>query len=373
MKRTAAGWIIILGVFCALTAPAQTGVWSTNIASISSRAFGAAATVGGKVYLVGGGNYSCGVNSTLQAYDPATNVWVTLASMPTPRYEFGAAELNGQLYAIAGNPGCGSPASAIRAVEAYDPGSNLWSSKALLPTGSWGAGVASANGKIYVIGGFTNYVYCYDPGSNSWSLKAPVPSPFAFGEVAVVNGLIYVIGIGGAGPQAGVYAYNPVADSWTVKASMPTARYACAGAAVNGIIYVAGGYNSTGVVATVEAYNPALDTWSTVTPLPFRLWAASAAAINGTLYVMGGLDVNNATLGSVEAFTPPTSITAIKMYAGLTLSGPVGSTNRIDFTASLAATNWTVLTNLVLPASPYLFIDTNSPNSATRFYRAVQQ
>jgi len=303
--------IVILGAFTiglfSFPSFGQNGVW-TNVAAISPRGFGAAATIGGKIYMVGGGTYSCGVNSLLQAYDPATNVWVNLANMPTPRYEFGAAELNGLLYAIAGNPGCGSAASAKRDVEAYNPVSNSWSSKALLPTGSWGASVASANGKIYVIGGFTNYVYCYDSVGNSWSLKTPLPVPsHGFGAVAVVNGIIYVIG--GSGPQSSVYAYDPVADSWTVKASMPTARDTCAGAALNGIIYVAGGNSSTGVVATVEAYNPALNTWSTVTPLPSRVYAASAATVNGTLYVMGGLDVNNSTVGNVAAFTPSQSLT----------------------------------------------------------------
>jgi len=229
------------------------------------------------------------------------------------------------------------------------------------------------NGKLYVFDGSANYVYCYDPGSNGWSLKTPSPAQASFGAVAVVNGLIYIIGAGGAGPQAGVYAYNPVADSWATKASMPTARYGCAGAAVNGIIYVAGGYSNTGAVATVEAYNPATDAWTTVTPLPFQVWGASAAVVNGTLYVIGGFDVSNATIGSVEAFTPATSINAINVYAGLTLMGMVGTTNRIDFKNDLAAANWTVLTNLVLPSSPYLFIDINSPNSTKGFYRVVQQ
>jgi hypothetical protein len=61
------------------------------------------------------------------------------------------------------------------------------------------------------------------------------------------------------------------------------------------------------------------------------------------------------------------------MYAGLTLIGTVGSTNRIDFKNDLAASNWTALTNLVLPSSPYLFFDTSSPNATKRFYRVVQQ
>ena len=168
-------------------------------------------------------------------------------------------------------------------------------------------------------------------------------------------------------------AYNPATDSWAVKASMPTPRSFCTGTAINGIIYVAGGYNNTGTVATVEAYNPATDNWSTVAPLPFRLWSASAAAVNRTLYVMGGFNPNNATLASVEAFTVNTSIVGISTYAGLTLAGSVGSTNRIDYKNNLAATNWNVLTNLILPASPYLFIDTTPATAAGRFYRVVEQ
>jgi N-acetylneuraminic acid mutarotase len=348
---------LILGLF-SFTSFGQNGVW-TNVAAISPRGFGGAATVNGKVYMVGGGNYSCNVYSTLQAYDAVANGWVTLANMPTPRYEFGAAELNGLLYAIGGNPGCGSAGQAKRDVEAYNPVSNTWSTKALLPTGSWGASVASANGKIYVFDGFANYVYCYDPASNTWSLKTPLPAPRAFAAVAVVNGIIYVIG--GSGPQSSVYAYDPMADSWTVKASMPTARDTCAGAALNGIIYVAGGNSSTGVVATVEAYNPVTDTWSAVTPLPYRVYAASAAAANGKLYVMGGLDVGNGTIGSVEMFTPSSpGLTNIVVTPANPIIG-VGTNQQFTATGNYADGSSHVLTN----GSPNAIWSSSSPAVAS--------
>ncbi len=375
-------YIVLLRIylcFCALlvaffgfSAHGQDGIWSAGLAPISARALGAAASVAGKVYMVGGGNYSCGVTSALQAYDPVANTWTSLPSMPTARYELGATELNGQLYALAGNPGCGSAGNAIRAVEAFDPLANSWSSKAPLPSGSWDPSVLSVNGQIYVIGGFGNTAYAYDSIANSWSTKTPSPQSFSAGASAVVKGIIYVLG-GSQGSQAAVQAYNPATDTWTTKTSMPTPRSSCAGAALNGFIYVIGGHSSTGAVSTVEAYNPAADTWSTVTPLPYRVWAASAAAFNGTLYVMGGFDVNNSTVGTVVAFTPQTSIAALSLYAGLTIAGPVGSSNRIDYKSDLAATNWTALYSFVLPASPWLFMDTNSAGSAKRFYRVMQQ
>jgi len=379
---TILGWLALAALLSLNLQPAtvhaQTGAWITNLATVMPRAQGAAATVGGKVYMVGGGNYSCGVYPTLQAYDPASNIWNNLAPMPTARYEVGVAELNCLLYAIGGNPGCGS--SGLSAVEAYNPGSNSWSTLAPLPTGLAQPGVVSANGKIYAIGGWSHNgivvysVYCYDPAANSWSLKTPIPVEFVScgGAAVAVNGIIYAIGtINASGQCQGVYAYDPVADAWTAKTSMPTARSGCAAAEVHGIIYVAGGYTSSGTSATVEAYNPATDSWSTVTPLPFPLYTASAAAANGTLYVMGGYDVSFSTVGSVEAFSP--NFLAINMYPGLTIYGQIGSTYEIDCCNNLSISNWTALTTMVLSNSPCLYIDTNSTYFSHRFYRAVQQ
>ena len=288
----------LLTPFLAFTSLGQDGKWTAGLPPITARALGAAATVAGKVYMVGGGNYSCGVTPALQAYDPVANSWTNLPNMPTARYEFGATELDGQLYAIAGNPGCGSAAGAIRAVEVFDPLANSWSTRAPLPSGSWDPSVTSVNGKIYVIGGFGNTVYAYDPIANSWSTNPPSPQNFSAGASVVVDGIIYLLG-GSQGSQAAVQAYNPATHTWTTRTSMPTPRSSCAGAALNGLIYVIGGLTSTGAVSTVEAYDPAADTWSTVTALPYRVWAASAATLNGILYFMGGFDISNNTIGTV--------------------------------------------------------------------------
>jgi N-acetylneuraminic acid mutarotase len=298
------------------TVSGQTGVWTAK-APMSPRALGAAATVSNVVYMIGGGDYSCGTVSTAEAYNPGSNAWSTLTSMPTARYELCAAELNGLVYAIEGNPGCGSAGQAMSIVQAYNPVANTWTTRASLPAGGWGAGAASVNGKIYVIGGFSPSVYCYDPVTNGWSAKTPAPDTIAFGVVAAVNGIIYVIG----GAASNVFAYNPATDTWTTKTHMPSVRDEMAGAAINGIIYVAGGANAGGVLTTVEAYNPATDSWSTQQSLPYPVFGASAAAVNGTLYVMGGLSSGYGTLGSVLAFVPPPMLTNIVITPGFPVIG----------------------------------------------------
>lgn len=64
---------------------------------------------------------------------------------------------------------------------------------------------------------------------------------------------------------------------------------------------------------------------------------------------------------------------SIARYAGLTLLGEVGSAVTIEYAESVNNTNWLVLTNLILPSSPYTWIDYDSPNHPFRFYRGVRK
>ena len=89
----------ILLLLLPLAAGAQLGTWNVNVAGISPpRADGAAVALNGQIYAMGGGNYSCVTFTTLQGYDSTNNTWANLQNMPTARYEFGAAALNGLIY-----------------------------------------------------------------------------------------------------------------------------------------------------------------------------------------------------------------------------------------------------------------------------------
>jgi formylglycine-generating enzyme required for sulfatase activity len=65
----------------------------------------------------------------------------------------------------------------------------------------------------------------------------------------------------------------------------------------------------------------------------------------------------------------------IQTYAGLTLTGAVGTVYSIEYVTALAQTNnpsaWRCLEFLQLAASPYLWADKSAPATGRRFYRAV--
>ncbi len=71
---------------------------------------------------------------------------------------------------------------------------------------------------------------------------------------------------------------------------------------------------------------------------------------------------------TLEAQTGP--VLEARMYAGIAVTGTVSATYTIEATTNLALTNgWVALTNVVLPASPWVYIDYASPGMAKRFYR----
>jgi formylglycine-generating enzyme required for sulfatase activity len=65
----------------------------------------------------------------------------------------------------------------------------------------------------------------------------------------------------------------------------------------------------------------------------------------------------------------------IQIYAGLTITGAVGTVYSVEYVPDIAQANnpsaWRCLEFLQLPASPYLWDDKSAPATGKRFYRAV--
>jgi len=93
-------------------------------------------------------------------------------------------------------------------------------------------------------------------------------------------------------------------------------------------------------------------------------------SIVGTYYAIVGNSSGSVVSGSVTLST-----TSIALYAGLTVTGPVGTSYTIQYTTSLSGTPvWTTLGSLTLTSSSMLYLDTTTAaNQALRYYRAVPQ
>lgn len=61
----------------------------------------------------------------------------------------------------------------------------------------------------------------------------------------------------------------------------------------------------------------------------------------------------------------------LQLNPGILVYGIVGQNYRIEYVSQAGATNWTTLTTVVLPSSPYLVVDPQPAAGGSRFYRAV--
>jgi len=109
--------------------------------------------------------------------------WVTEAPIPTPRNHVGAGALDGKVYAIGGAKNQDAAETALSTVEAYDPTTNAWTTLASLPTprALIMSGVDVFANRVIVGGGETAYnvptsqITAYDPTTNTWTQLAPIP------------------------------------------------------------------------------------------------------------------------------------------------------------------------------------------------------
>jgi len=107
------------------------------------------AVVAGKLYVAGGNSGGGTATGRVDVYNPTTNSWSTVASMPTPRVGGAAGLISGKLYVVGGRNG----STYYNSVEVYDPLTNSWNSAAGMPTTRGALGVGVISGSLYAVGG----------------------------------------------------------------------------------------------------------------------------------------------------------------------------------------------------------------------------
>lgn len=175
---------------------------------------------------------------------------------------------------------------------------------------SGGAAVVS-NGYVYVIGGSSSsggtwldsvyYAKLASDGSvGSWTTSNnPIPHGVYYPSAASANGYIYVMGGYGGGFQSAVYYAKVNSDgsigSWaTSPNSLPQAAYEASVITRNGYIYFMGGVNDEGTRLNTVYYakinsNGSIGSWATNTAnLPQGVESPAATIVNDRVYVMGG-------------------------------------------------------------------------------------
>lgn len=213
------------------------------------------------------------------AKSPQRETWVTVAPMPELRQEAAVIGLNGKVYVMGGYTNDSPPSSLV---QVYDVATDRWSQAAPMPQPVHHAGVAAAGGQIYIIGGFLNVfgerdpidaVWAYDPATDRWARRAPLPSPRGAGVAATIDDRIYLIGGeqrrtpgGPPSPSGAPAGYQPVAD--------------------------------------LTVYDPATDSWERLPSMRIARDHLVADAIDGRLYAVAGRDRPIYDIPYLEEYDP---------------------------------------------------------------------
>jgi N-acetylneuraminic acid mutarotase len=307
---------------------ADLGEWTRLASAPTKRTEVVAAAVRGKIYLLGGfaepaldNLTSLTVSDLVTEYDPATDRWSPRAPLPIGLHHAGAATVGNKLYVIGGfTTSFFSVWQPVASLFIYDPAADRWTEGAPMPTRRGALAVAELDGKLVAIGGYDGTgnsasVEVYDPAGDRWSKRAPLPTPRDHLAAVSLGGKLYTFG-GRLQRDYGrnlavTEVYDPSTDRWTKAADLPTPRSGITAGALKEIIYVLGGEAPEGTFRTNEAYDPAADRWRTMAPMPTGRHGLGSAVVNGRLYVLSGGPTPGGSFSDVtEAFLPPASQTS---------------------------------------------------------------
>jgi len=323
-----------------------TGSWSA-IADLPEPLSAASGQfVGATLYVTGGWNWIGDTSQHTYAYNPGTNTWTQVADLPAAVAAAPSAVVDGNLYVVGGcTTGSCTPLSS--AVYSYDPGNNSWNAAPAYPTKVAFGACGGIDSEVVCAGGESgssslNTTYTYTPGDAGWTQKANMPDDAWGAGAASANGELEVMG--GAVQDGAMlsnqnYAYNPTTNEWSTLPNSANALYR--GGATCGIYDIGGVAEGSYTPLQLAQYLPGYDQCGTGAP-----WLSSS---NSTLTIAPGQKVAvTITADSSKVAQPGT----YKGEVTLDDNSPYAGTLPVTFTMTVNPPKaWGKITGTVSDAS----------------------
>ncbi|MCL2135780.1 MAG: hypothetical protein FWH37_09615 [Candidatus Bathyarchaeota archaeon] len=277
--------------------------WHTKTPMNQARTNLGVVAVDGKIYAIGGSTVDdFAVDSTLgryvgtnEQYDPKTDKWTTLASMPTPRAGFAITAYGDKIYCMGGDTydsdaPVGEKYRHSNVVEVYDVATDSWSTKSF---SSFVAGGQAhvINEKIFVIVG--NALHMYDPVTDVWTRKTDAPLYLFQLASVVVDGKIILTGniiieMKPTKLALKTIMYDPQTDVWSEgKTETELLSDTCVAGVTTRDYAPQSVYFFSGISNNL-VYVPTTDTWTNAQAMPSHRLSFGMAVVDDVFYVIGG-------------------------------------------------------------------------------------
>lgn len=280
------------------------GTWTSAASLPVPLMDGAAATMDGHVYVVGGVTRSGAAEPSAGAfrYDPAGDRWDRLPDLPEAVAFPGLAVLGDTILALGGSAR-GDGLNPRRSVWAWWEGEEAWRARSGLPVLSMAPVAAAVQGGV--VAGRLGAAFTPSPGDSAaflaagsaeWRYIAPWP---AGGETLVsVAGEAWAVGAGR------VSRYEAEADAWMEVSRVPAEGFLLAAGGGEGRLHV---LVRLGTVVDHQILDAASGTWTPAAapPASSRRHSAMVAFLDDRLYIIGGGEGVETVFARVDVYTPP--------------------------------------------------------------------
>ena len=301
---------------------------------------------GEDLYVISGDTAGGGFTSALRRFNATTNIWTSLANIPSPSEGPVAAFYGGKIYVADGFSFGG-------AFRIYNVATNTWSTGPSRPgaSDSFGAAAGAFNGKVYVVGGtsgnFSNTLLSiYDIASNTWSVGPAAPSPFYLGGYAQNGRYLYLVGslVSGGPTEAVTQRLDMATNTWTTGPAWPTPRGQCALVVAGTKLIAIGGDGPSAQVDELDTIAWPGGTWvASPDNLPSPRTQFSAGFVStgrggGEIWSTGGEGPGNVVLNEHLFRAAPTCLDyAVSSSAGTIVLGTVDTGNHADDGSTVVA------------------------------------
>ncbi len=257
-------------------------------------------SVAGKIYYLAG-DPDPTKSSSVQIYSPSENVWSEGPLPPVEVWFAQSATVGSRIYLMGGIERESGAMSAR--VQIFDTGTGAWSEGAPMSSAVEGGGATVLGGEIYVLGGSRlepdgdtlqalDQVQIYSPVEDRWRLGSPLPVPTTLGSAVTVGSEIYFIN----GQRSlheitdTVWIYSPVEDAWSAGPSTLHGVFGAVAGYLDGRIYLVGGRAETlgETLDDVQILDVELGVWRPGPAAPVPSSEGVAAVMDDRLYVAGG-------------------------------------------------------------------------------------
>jgi len=136
-----------------------TNTWRQRSAMPTPRNHATAGLVNGKIYVIGGRVGAAGMTAAsntnvVEEYDPGSGAWGGVrARMPTARSAMASGVYGGRIYVTGGEFQDSQMMATFRALEAYDPASNTWLILPSMPVARHGLAGAVVGNRLHMVSG----------------------------------------------------------------------------------------------------------------------------------------------------------------------------------------------------------------------------